>query len=346
MIYELPTTPGEILEELIETRNMTQKELATRIESSEKHISNIINAKVSLTYDMAQKLEFVFSDYPASLWNNLETRYREAIIQNAYILDMDDIELKSISEDFYFKELYPKEKNRKEKAIKVLKLLGLSNFNSFDKVYGNYQVAFFNDRGDLKAQTLWLRRTENEILLQNDLILKPFSMKTFKNGIKKISELYYLEEKEEILEEIRLFLNSLGVYFTFTSNIRNSKVRGALTYFDNHPVIHMTDRYRRHDHFWFALIHEFGHIINDDVKTIIEIDGYNNEIEDRANKYSRNFILSDYVYEEFIERGEFTYQSIRLFAKKNRIHPGMVLGRLQHDKLSDYTKMKELFQRI
>lgn len=346
MINELPTTPGEVLEELIEARNMTQKELATRIESSEKHISNIINAKVSLTYDMAQKLEFVFSDYPASLWNNLETRYREAKTQNLYITDLDDVALKNIAVDFYFKDLFPKIRNKREVAILVLKLLGLSNFDSFEKVYSNYQVDFFNDKGDLKAQTLWLRRTENEILSQNPLITTPFNQEKFQRGIQRISDIFYLEDKEEILEEVRLFLNELGVYFNFTSNIRNSKVRGALTYFDNHPVIHMTDRYKRHDHFWFALIHEFDHIISDNLQTIIEIEDNKSEIEIRANKFARNFILPDSTYMEFVERKEFTYQSIRLFAKKHNIHPGMVLGRMQHDEVTDFIKMKELFQRL
>ncbi len=344
MYIEIPTSPGEILVELLEARNMKQKELANRIDSSEKHVSNIINAKVSLTYELAKKLEFVFDDYPASLWNNLESRYREALLEKGYIDNLNKEDLDILSKQYHFKELFPKIRDKKIAAINTLRLLGLTNFNVFKKTYGSFQAAYFNDSGDLIAQTLWLRNTEKQTLLQNNYLDIEFNKKTFCTQIYDIKNLFHLEDKEEILLEVRDFLNKLGVYFNFTKNITNSKVRGALTIFDGHPVVHMTDRYKRHDYFWFALIHELAHVLFDDITQLLEFDDISSEteIENRANDFARNFIIDQKIYDAFIKRNDFTIQSIRVFSLNNDIHPGMVLGRLQHDKVVEYGKLHEL----
>ena len=50
----------EIIKEVLENRHMTQKELASRMDMSEKHISKLINGEVPLTQDVALRLERVF----------------------------------------------------------------------------------------------------------------------------------------------------------------------------------------------------------------------------------------------------------------------------------------------
>lgn len=70
--------PGATIREQLDTRGMLQKEFATRMGMSEKHISNLINGKAELTHDVALRLESVLG-VPARFWNNLEAIYREKI---------------------------------------------------------------------------------------------------------------------------------------------------------------------------------------------------------------------------------------------------------------------------
>ena len=49
--------PGESIREQLDIRNMNQKEFALRMNMSEKHVSNLLNGKVSLTNDVANRLE-------------------------------------------------------------------------------------------------------------------------------------------------------------------------------------------------------------------------------------------------------------------------------------------------
>ena len=68
--------PGETIKEQLDTRVMNQKDFASRMGLSEKHISQLINGKVPLTQETALKLESVFG-VPARFWNNLESLYQE-----------------------------------------------------------------------------------------------------------------------------------------------------------------------------------------------------------------------------------------------------------------------------
>lgn len=76
----IATSPGATIKEQLTDRGMSQKEFATRMEMSEKHISNLINGDVRLTADVAMRLEVVLG-LPTSFWCNLEAVYREKLVK-------------------------------------------------------------------------------------------------------------------------------------------------------------------------------------------------------------------------------------------------------------------------
>ena len=76
------TSTGAILKEYLQSRNITQKDLARMTVHSEKFISNIITGKARLTDVFALKLEYIMSDTKAEFWMNLETTYRLWLLKN------------------------------------------------------------------------------------------------------------------------------------------------------------------------------------------------------------------------------------------------------------------------
>ena len=66
--------PGETLFEVIDDRNMTQKELAVRTGVTEKHVSTIINGTKPISVAYAKKLEYALG-IEASFWINLQSNY-------------------------------------------------------------------------------------------------------------------------------------------------------------------------------------------------------------------------------------------------------------------------------
>lgn len=88
------------------------------------------------------------------------------------------------------------------------------------------------------------------------------------------------------------------------------------------------------DSFWFTLFHEIGHIINGDYG--ISFEKERGEQEETANKFAQESLIPSDQYREFVENAKFDLQSIREFANRINRDPGIVLGRLQNDKLIDY----------
>ena len=74
-LSDLPIPPGDVLEEELETRGMTQKELAARLGRPPQVVNEIIKGKKAITPDTAIGLEKVLG-INAQFWTGLESDYR------------------------------------------------------------------------------------------------------------------------------------------------------------------------------------------------------------------------------------------------------------------------------
>ncbi len=81
LVSDMPIPPGEILEEELEARGMSQKELAARMRRPPQVINEIIKAKKSITPATAIGLEKALG-IDAHFWSNLESNYRLALARN------------------------------------------------------------------------------------------------------------------------------------------------------------------------------------------------------------------------------------------------------------------------
>jgi addiction module HigA family antidote len=68
------THPGMILQDEMDVRNFTQKQLADLLAVSQPLLSEIINQKRRISIEMALKLEAVL-ETPAETWLNLQKRF-------------------------------------------------------------------------------------------------------------------------------------------------------------------------------------------------------------------------------------------------------------------------------
>ena len=81
-LSDLPIPPGEVLEEELEARGMTQKELAARLGRPAQAINEIVKAKKAITPDTAIMLEKALG-IDAQFWANLEIDYRMTLARNS-----------------------------------------------------------------------------------------------------------------------------------------------------------------------------------------------------------------------------------------------------------------------
>ena len=79
---DLPIPPGEILEEEMEARGMTQKELAARLSRPAQVINEIIRGKKAITAETAIGLGKVLG-IDAQFWMNLQAQFDLATADRA-----------------------------------------------------------------------------------------------------------------------------------------------------------------------------------------------------------------------------------------------------------------------
>ena len=68
--------PGDTIEEELKFYCWEQKDLAEILDINEKHVSQLLNNKVPITFDMARQLSEVFKQSP-QFWLNLESNFSD-----------------------------------------------------------------------------------------------------------------------------------------------------------------------------------------------------------------------------------------------------------------------------
>ena len=77
--FEWLIHPGEIISDILEERNLTQKELAQRAGVSETFLSEVIRGKKDISKELAMGLECAL-EVPRSFWLNLQANYDAEMI--------------------------------------------------------------------------------------------------------------------------------------------------------------------------------------------------------------------------------------------------------------------------
>jgi len=106
------------------------------------------------------------------------------------------------------------------------------------------------------------------------------------------------------------------------------------------------------DHLWFTFFHEAAHILKHGKRDVfIEApEGANDETvrrkEEEADTFAADFLVPKTAFREFAKEGAFSTARIQAFASDLRIAPGIVVGRLQHEKLISFKQHNALKQRF
>ncbi|UUV27096.1 MULTISPECIES: ImmA/IrrE family metallo-endopeptidase [Lysinibacillus] len=346
---------GSIIREYLEASNINEQKCAEILGINEKDLKNLLDGKAGLTDELAEKLTSVFPEIPSSYWINYENKYHEFIEnQNLTLSQYNSHQLSSFAKRFKFNEIFSGLGwDLNKQANEMLKLLGLNNFEQFDDIYTNLNIDFMEDGGEKEAIAIWLNLAKEEIDLQNkDLSKVNYNKEKLMESLDRFKLLALNNDYKKSLKSARKLLNRLGIYLVFYNAIENSKVRGAVTTYNNKPAIFISGRFKTHDHTWFALMHEIGHLVlhyvpGEQIITmeneVIEYDVDKKEFE--ANKFARDFFINESAYTQFVSNMHFDEHTIRDFAQTQDVLPGIVLARLQHDGYISFDKLNYLKDR-
>lgn len=331
--------PGETIKEQLEDRNMTQKEFALRMGASEKHISKLVNGDVQLTTEMAYKLETVLG-IDAEFWMKLESLYREKLLRIKEESSIEDD--KAIARLFPYKEMsdlgwIPATRDAGEKALNLRRYFEVVELSKIvDKSLSRMACRRLKitNKGDL-AVLAWAQKAKLE---SRQIDTSPIDIGKLKECIPEIKAMTR-KTPESFSERMVDVLRSCGIALIYLPHLKGSYLQGA-TFLDNNKIVlGITARGKSADKFWFSLFHEFAHIVHRDLK---KDDGTTDQDERLADLWAANTLISEKAYKQFIAKKDFSKAEIIDFSDKVGISPGIVVGRLQNDKLIAFNKYNDL----
>ena len=335
--------PGEYIQDELEARGWTQEVFAHILGRPLKAVNQIIKGIKKITPQTAQEIAAAF-DTSAELWLNLENSYRlekdysnqDAVSRRArlyeiapikemmsrnWIPETDDVaELESVVSD-YFSE----------------------PFSAAARKSTTYDTT-------TPSQRAWIYRARH--LAKQARTTKAFSVS---KAQKKLASLHALTASENEVRHIPTLLGEIGVRLVVVKHLQNTHIDGATFWLDHEsPVIALSLRFDRIDYFWFTLYHELSHVLHEDQWSIdIDLVGPNKvedvqDIEKRADEEASDYLIPKEKLDSFIvrHRPRFSKVNIIRFANLHKIHPGIVVGQLQHRKAIKYSHSREMLAPI
>ena len=351
--YAIP--PGETLRETLETIAMTQAELADRTGRPKKTINEIITGKAAITAETSLQLERVLG-VPASFWNNLERNYQETLarLKEEKEFEKEREWIKGFPISALTKwEWIPREDSSAKTLRSILNFFGVAGAEEWKAFWENPKAAYRNSKAyqtNHYAVAAWLRKGEIEA---SKIETSSYNPRSLKGKLKKIRSL--TTEPPEIFEpEMKKLCAEGGVAITFVPELPGTHVYGATRWLKaTKAIIQMSLRGKSDDHLWFTFFHEAGHIIRHGKgEMFIESSDVDykevgaKQKEGEADQFSQDLLIPPDEYRAFLNNRQFGPGVIRTFAQKLGIAPGIVVGRLQHDKVIPFSQGNSLKKRF
>lgn len=349
--------PGESILDLAQERGWTQAELAQRLGYSEKHISQLINGKVPVSVDAAQRLERVLGS-TMDFWLALETNYRkhkarlEAAARHAsWASWLDQLPIKDLRDCGAIVNLRNDAKHKPALVEACLRFFGVASPDDWRKHYGSMQMAFRRSRVDqsnIGAIAAWLRLGEQ---LAEKLDGPKYNKGRFEKALSEIRTLT-CSPPETFEPQMRQLLHQAGVMQVLVPSIRRAHVSGVARWLGpTRPLIQLSLYGKTNDKFWFTFFHEAAHILlhasNLEEKKHIFLDDPGTDHgsdprEQEANQWAADLLIPE-RYTQLLPTLR-SKAAVIDFAQQIGIHPGIVVGRLQHERFIKPSWMNDLKQ--
>jgi HTH-type transcriptional regulator/antitoxin HigA len=345
--------PGDTILDFLEERDWTQQQLADRLGYSLKHVNQLIKAKVPLTEDAAIRLQNVLGA-SVGFWLTREAQYRERMA----LLDAAERQIAMVPwlERFPIKEMMDagalgkRRVDAKSKPQLVGELLGFYGVASpaqWETQYECMQLSFRRsreDQADVAAISAWLRMGEKVV---EKLDGPPYDETRFKTALTEIRGLTSLQPNE-FQPRMQQLLHEAGVAFVLVPALPRAHVSGVARWLNAHrPLIQLSLYGKQNDKFWFSFFHEAAHILlHGRQKKSVFLDdptksGSLSKEELEANAWARDFLIPTKLAAAMASLPK-TKAAVTKFARSIGVHPAIVVGRMQHDRLLDVTWLNDL----
>ena len=345
--------PGDTILDLLEEREWTQQQLADRLGYSLKHVNQLIKGKVPLTEDAAVRLQNVLGA-SVGFWLTREAQYRERVAlseaadrQAIMVPWLERFPLKEMMEVGVLPKRRLDAKSKPGLVGELLVFFGVASADQWESQYGCMELAFRRsreDQADVAAISVWLRLGERYAEKHDG---PPYDEARFKAALMQIRGLTRLSPQDFQPQMSRL-LHEAGVSLVLVPALPRTHVSGVARWLNaRRPLIQLSLYGKQNDRFWFSFFHEAAHILlhGQQKKSVFlddpsKADSASKE-EQEANAWARDFLITR-EQAVALRALSHTKAAVVHFAESIGVHPGIVVGRMQHDGLLDVRWLNDL----
>lgn len=335
--------PGEMLQDELKDRNIAQKDFALLTGIPQTYLNEIIkgkrriNADIALLIGKALKME-------ATLWLNLQNNYE---LDVAKINEKNTVRLAAMDLWQMVKNYIPEKFYKKYCVLTgnpvfdipvVKEIYNVENFEQLAGVYSHTNYARFRKSDKLSIDKInlvgWVKLVNYQA---SKTTVQPFEVTKQAELITELKAIF--KKNKNTVEKSIETLANFGIKLIVQPQPEKCAVDGISFWSNGNPAIGISLRYKRIDNFAFNILHELGHVylhlINNNTAEFIDLDKehnseeYKNSKEEKeADEFSLNNLIESKSWESFINKNAyFNEDSVRLFATKMKVHPGIVQGR-------------------
>lgn len=334
---DLAIPPGEYLAEVLDTKGMSQAELARRIGRPTQAVNEIIKGEKAITPATALQLERAL-DVPAHIWTGLEGRYQ---LIKARLAERKQLqkELAYLPRTPYkqLAEMGCVEQTRdgEHKIRELHRFYGVSSLAHLPGIKA-YEASFrcgATREASNYALAAWLRCAEMRAADARSGVFDKAKLRAALGEIRAMTR----KDPADLIPGLERLLASCGVVFLLLPHFPKTYAHGATFWLKpDKAVLLMSIRGKWADVFWFSLFHEAGHLLLHKKTTFIDDgDGPRERdlLEKQADEFASSRLIPADKLREFVSRGDLSEAAIKAFAREIRITTGIVVGRLQHEGL-------------
>jgi HTH-type transcriptional regulator/antitoxin HigA len=345
-------SPGAVLAEMLDGLEMSHAEFARRCGRSSKLISEIIAGKAPVEPETALQFERVLG-VEAAVWLNLEANYQlhgarqgdeEALRQQA------EWSCNFPIKDLVKLGLIDKPSDPVDAAHELLAFFGVGSIKAWELRYREIAVSYRHSvsfKSSPAALAAWLRIGE---LWAQEQECAEYNKTAFLHALRHIEGLTR-RRPEEFVPRMRKLCNGAGVAFVLVPRLAKTSVSGAARWLTpRKALIQQSDRHKTNDHFWFTFFHEAAHLILHSKRDVFvdETDGPQQgvEAEEEANHWAGDQLVPEEAIWQFKGRERISERSVKECAREFNVAPGVLVGRLQFERILPPSHLNALKHRI
>jgi Zn-dependent peptidase ImmA (M78 family) len=228
-----------------------------------------------------------------------------------------------------------KTKSKVERLEILLRFFGIASPDQWSNLWGNLQVLYrqaAKQEKSVEAISAWLRQGEIEAQKVNCGL---YDAKLFQDNLNMIRRLTMEKDPKIFIPTLIDLCSGAGVIVVFVPALRNIGSHGATRWIGDKPVIQLSFYLKSNDQFWFTFFHEAGHILKHGRRDFfLEGAQSDNEKEEEANAFAQDKLIPPVQLRNFLQDYDPPMlASIESFAEKIGIASGIVVGRLQREKI-------------